>query len=69
VFEARRRTHAAEQVCPRVGLDGAVLPPRLAATAAVFEAGQARLRHVEVIAGRRRSAGWFIASVDHRSVP
>jgi 5-methylcytosine-specific restriction protein A len=49
-FEARRRTHAADQVCTRIGLDGTVLPPRLAATAAVFASGQARLRHVEVIA-------------------
>src|SRR5688572_14947987 len=49
-FEAGRRVHAAEQVCPRIGVVGTVLPPRLAATAAVFEAGQARLRHVEVIA-------------------
>jgi hypothetical protein len=49
-FEAGRRVHAAEQVCPRIGLDGTQLPPRLAATAAVFAAGQARLRHVEVIA-------------------
>jgi Domain of unknown function (DUF222)/HNH endonuclease len=49
-FEARRRVHAAEQVCPRIGLDGTRLPPRLAATAAVFDAGRARLRHVEVIA-------------------
>jgi 5-methylcytosine-specific restriction protein A len=49
-FEAGRRVHAADLVCPRIGLDGTVLPPRLAATAAVFAAGQARLRHVEVIA-------------------
>jgi Domain of unknown function (DUF222)/HNH endonuclease len=49
-FEARRRVHAAEHVCPQVGLDGTVRPPRLAATAQVFTAGQARLRHVEVIA-------------------
>jgi 5-methylcytosine-specific restriction protein A len=37
-------------VCERVGLDGAVCPPRLPATAAVFEAGRVGLRHVEVIA-------------------
>jgi Domain of unknown function (DUF222)/HNH endonuclease len=49
-FEARRRVTAAEQVCPRVGLDGGALPPRLAATAAVFAAGRASLRHVEAIA-------------------
>jgi Domain of unknown function (DUF222)/HNH endonuclease len=49
-FEAHRRVHAADHVCPRIGLDGTELPPRLAATAKVFDAGQARLRHVEVIA-------------------
>jgi hypothetical protein len=49
-FEARRRVLAAEQVTERVGLDGAVLPARLAATAAVFGAGRCGLRHVEVIA-------------------
>ena len=41
---------AAEQVCARVGLDGTVLPARLAATAELFEVGRAGLRHVEVIA-------------------
>ena len=49
-FEARRRVVAAEQVTPRTGLDGSVLPARLAATAEVFAAGRAGLRHVEVIA-------------------
>ena len=49
-FEARRRVIAAEQVTPRVGLDGTPLPSRLAATAAVFADGRASLRHVEVIA-------------------
>jgi Domain of unknown function (DUF222)/HNH endonuclease len=49
-FEARRRTVAAEQVAPRTGLDGTVLPARLPATAEVFGAGRAGLRHVEVIA-------------------
>jgi hypothetical protein len=49
-FEARRRVHAANSICPRIGLDGTALPPRMAATAAVFDAGRARLRHVEVIA-------------------
>jgi Domain of unknown function (DUF222)/HNH endonuclease len=49
-FEARRRTVAAEQVTPRTGLDGAPLPARLPATAVVFAAGRASLRHVEVIA-------------------
>jgi Domain of unknown function (DUF222)/HNH endonuclease len=48
--EARRRVVAAEQVAPRAGLDGSSLPPRLSATAAVFAAGRASLRHVEVIA-------------------
>ncbi|QYN37746.1 13E12 repeat family protein [Pseudonocardia sp. DSM 110487] len=49
-FEARRRVHAADSVCPRIGLDGTEHPPRLAATAAAFASGHARLRHVEVIA-------------------
>jgi Domain of unknown function (DUF222) len=49
-FEARRRVVAAEQVVPRVGLDGAALPARLSATADMFAAGRASLRHVDVIA-------------------
>jgi hypothetical protein len=49
-FEARRRVVAADQVSARVGLDGTALPARLPATAEVFAAGQAGLRHVEVIA-------------------
>ena len=49
-FEARRRVTAAEQVQPRHTLDGTALPARLPATAEVFAAGQAGLRHVEVIA-------------------
>ena len=49
-FEARRRVTAAEQVQPRLGLDGSPLPARLPATAEVFAAGRAGLRHVEVIA-------------------
>ena len=48
--EARRQLIAAEQVRPRVGLDGAALPPRLPATAAAFGIGTAGLRHVEVVA-------------------
>ena len=48
--EARLRTVVAEQVVPRMGLDGAVLPARLPATSAVFAAGRASLRHVEVVA-------------------
>lgn len=55
-FEARRRLLAAEQVCPRIGLDGATLPARLPATAAAFGSGQASLRHVEVIAKALESA-------------
>jgi uncharacterized protein DUF222/HNH endonuclease len=50
-FEARRRVVAAEQACERIGLDGTVLPARLPATSKAFTAGQASLRHVEVIAG------------------
>jgi Domain of unknown function (DUF222) len=49
-FEARRRVVAAEQVTSRVGLDGAALPARLPATAAVFAAGRASLRHVDAVA-------------------
>ena len=49
-FEARRRVTAAEQVTPRVGLDGGALPARLPRTAAAFERGEACLRHVDVIA-------------------
>lgn len=37
-FEARRRVVAAEHVAARAGLDGAPLPARLPATAAVFRA-------------------------------
>lgn len=48
--DARRRVTAADHVCDRTGLDGAVLPPRLPATAAMFDADRASLRHVEVIA-------------------
>ena len=50
LFEARRRTTAAEQVTSRARLDGTPLPATLPATAAVFTAGKASLRHVEVIA-------------------
>ncbi|WP_211174282.1 DUF222 domain-containing protein [Pseudonocardia xinjiangensis] len=49
-FEARHRVVAAEQVCPRVSLDGTALPAKLPATAAVFAAGHTGLRHVAVIA-------------------
>jgi Domain of unknown function (DUF222)/HNH endonuclease len=50
LFEARRRTTAAEQVTSRTRLDGTPLPATLPATAAVFTTGKASLRHVEVIA-------------------
>jgi 5-methylcytosine-specific restriction protein A len=49
-FDARRKLLAAEQIRPRIGMDGTPLPPRLSATAAVFDDGAASLRHVEVIA-------------------
>ncbi|MBN9100982.1 MAG: DUF222 domain-containing protein [Pseudonocardia sp.] len=48
--EARRFVVAADQVCDRVGIDGAALPPLLPATAAMFEDGRASTRHVEVVA-------------------
>jgi hypothetical protein len=47
--EARRRVSAAEQVCPRTGLDGSPLPARLPSTAEKFAGGSASLRHVDVI--------------------
>jgi 5-methylcytosine-specific restriction protein A len=47
--EAHRRIAAAEQVCPRVGLDGGVVPPRLPATAERSADGGIGLRHVEVV--------------------
>jgi len=39
----------AELVCPRTGLDGAVLPAKLPPTARQFTTGAAGLRHVEAI--------------------
>jgi len=48
--DARRHLSAAEHVRPRIGLDGTPLPARLPATTAVFDAGAASLRHVEVVA-------------------
>jgi hypothetical protein len=50
-FEAYRRVIGAEQACERIGMDGTVVPAALPATAKVFAAGQASLRHVNVIAG------------------
>jgi hypothetical protein len=55
-FEARRRVIAAEQACQRVGLGGTVLDAQLPATGKAFAAGQAGLRHVEVIAKLLASA-------------
>jgi 5-methylcytosine-specific restriction protein A len=52
----RRRVVAAERVTPRLGLDGAVLPARMPATAQVFSAGRASLRHVEAVARVLESA-------------
>ena len=48
--EARRRAVVAEQAVARVGLDGAVLPAPLAATARCFASGGCSVRAVEVIA-------------------
>jgi hypothetical protein len=50
-FDARRRVVAAEQTCEQIGLDGTVVPALLPATGKAFAAGQAGLRHVEVITG------------------
>ncbi|MGE3284704.1 MAG: DUF222 domain-containing protein [Pseudonocardia sp.] len=47
--DARRRLVVAEQACARVGLDGSVLPARLAATAGVFAAGDCSARQVETV--------------------
>ncbi len=71
-FEARRRIVAAEQVCPRIGIDGTAMPARLAATAEVFATGQAGLRHVDAIAkvlgspaaGRLSPAVWAGAEAE-----
>ncbi|MGE3836212.1 MAG: DUF222 domain-containing protein [Acidimicrobiia bacterium] len=48
--DARRRLVVAEQACARVGLDGTVLPARLAATAERFAAGGCSARQVETVA-------------------
>jgi uncharacterized protein DUF222 len=48
--DARRIVLAAEQICPRVDLQGQILPALLPATAAAFGSGLASLRQVEVIA-------------------
>jgi Domain of unknown function (DUF222)/HNH endonuclease len=48
--DARRIVLVAEQVCPRVDLQGQILPAVLPATAAAFHAGAVSLRQVEVIA-------------------
>lgn len=46
---AGRRVRVAEQIAPRVGLDGQPLPPRFAATAQVFADAATSLSHVEAI--------------------
>lgn len=48
---ARRFSTAADDVTPRIGLDGTTLPARCATTATVFASGEVSLRHVEVISG------------------
>lgn len=53
---ARRVQIAAEQVMPRVDLQGQPLPPRLPGTAAAFAAGIAGLQHVQVVATLMNSA-------------
>ena len=53
---ARRLVIAADNVGPRVDLQGQQLPPLLPATATVFAAGQASLAHVQVIAALMASA-------------
>lgn len=60
--DARRKVKAADHVTERVGLDGQVLPPALAATAGLWDRGDISLRHVEVIAG-------LIDSPEVRRVP
>jgi len=75
--DARRHLSVAEHVEPRVGLDGAGLPPRLPVTAAVFAAGAASLRHVEVVArvlgsdaaGRLDSPRWAGAEAQCMAPP
>ncbi len=49
-IDAARHLTAADHVRPRAGLDATPLPPRLPATAAAFDAGDASLRHVEAVA-------------------
>lgn len=49
-FEARRHVLAASDVVGKTALDATVVPPRLPATAEVFDAGRTSLRHVEVVA-------------------
>jgi len=47
---ARRRVELAEQVCPRVGLDGQELPARLPSTGAAFADGVLGVAQAEAIA-------------------
>jgi 5-methylcytosine-specific restriction protein A len=46
---ARRRVRVAEQVCPRVGLDGQILPAVFPATGAVLAEGRITVAHAEAI--------------------
>ncbi len=46
---ARRRVQVADQVCPRVSLDGQLLAPLLPATGAALAAGQLTVAHAEAI--------------------
>jgi len=46
---ARRRTQVAAQVCPRVALDGQLLPPLLPATGAAMADHQLSVAHAEAI--------------------
>jgi len=50
-LEARRHVVAAQHVTERFALDGIPLPPKLPTMAALFMAGQARQRHVDVMVG------------------
>jgi 5-methylcytosine-specific restriction protein A len=46
---ARRRVQVADQVCPRIGLDGQVLPPHFPTTGAVMGEGRIAVAHAEAI--------------------
>ncbi|MDQ3151340.1 MAG: HNH endonuclease [Actinomycetota bacterium] len=69
VAQATRWVKLAGELTPRIGLDGQVCPPRLAATAAMFATGKIGLRHAETItaalgtraAARLTPAVWAMA--------